>query len=150
MRESISARHRLDVTLRFLATGETYRSLMYSTRIHETTISKIIPETCSAIYKRLKGEYLKTPTTCETCEQDIKNCTAALPQIVRQATQIYIGETCEQDIKNCTAALPQIVRQAGNNYKTSARIVREEYKNYFNSERGAVPWQDNAVQRGNW
>ncbi|VEN58845.1 unnamed protein product [Callosobruchus maculatus] len=65
MRESISAEHKLNVTLRFLATGETYRSLMYSTRIHESTISKFVPEVCRAIYKHLKGKYLATPTTSE-------------------------------------------------------------------------------------
>ncbi|CAH1957433.1 unnamed protein product [Acanthoscelides obtectus] len=54
---------RLDVTLRFLATGETYRSLMYSTRIHESTISKIVPETCLALCRCLKDVYLKNPTT---------------------------------------------------------------------------------------
>ncbi|VEN38050.1 unnamed protein product [Callosobruchus maculatus] len=65
MRESISAEHRLNVTLRFLATGESFRSLMYSTRIHESTISKFIPEVCRAIYKHLKVRYIKTPHTQE-------------------------------------------------------------------------------------
>nr|CAI5842128.1 unnamed protein product [Callosobruchus analis] len=65
MRESISAEHKLNVTLRFLATGETYRSLMYNTRIHESTISKFVPEVCTAIYKHLKGKYLRTPRTAE-------------------------------------------------------------------------------------
>ncbi|XP_018578209.1 uncharacterized protein LOC108916438 [Anoplophora glabripennis] len=59
MRDSISPRNRLEVTLRFLATG------MYSTRIHESTISKFIPEVCRAIYNHLKGEYLEIPTTPE-------------------------------------------------------------------------------------
>lgn len=51
--------YRLEVTLRFLATGESFRSLMYSTRIHESTISKFVPEVCHVIYKHLRGEYLK-------------------------------------------------------------------------------------------
>lgn len=59
MRESISARAKLSVTLRFLATGETYRSLMYSFRIHESTISRFVPEVCGVIYKVLKEKYLK-------------------------------------------------------------------------------------------
>nr|CAI5835974.1 unnamed protein product [Callosobruchus analis] len=63
MRESISAEHKLNVTLRFLATEETYRSLMYNTRIHESIISKFVPEVCTAIYKHLKGKY--TPRTAE-------------------------------------------------------------------------------------
>ncbi|XP_046395260.1 uncharacterized protein LOC124162701 [Ischnura elegans] len=49
MRGAISADKRLALTLRFLATGESFRSLMYSTRIHETTIGRIIPEVCSSI-----------------------------------------------------------------------------------------------------
>ncbi|KAJ8909545.1 hypothetical protein NQ315_012739, partial [Exocentrus adspersus] len=59
IRESISARSKLESTLRFLATGECYRSLMYSTRIHETTISRFIPTVCDTIYYVLKDEYLK-------------------------------------------------------------------------------------------
>lgn len=59
MRLSIPARDRLTVTLRYLATGESYRSLMYSTRIPACTISKIIPECCKTIYNVLKDNYLK-------------------------------------------------------------------------------------------
>ena len=33
------------------------------TRIHETSLCKIIPEVCDAIYSCFKGEYLKTPTS---------------------------------------------------------------------------------------
>ncbi|KAI4455657.1 hypothetical protein MML48_9g00000113 [Holotrichia oblita] len=58
MRCSISPKNRLQLTLRFLATGESYRSLMYATRIHETTISRIVPEVCEAIYNFLKKDYL--------------------------------------------------------------------------------------------
>ncbi|KAK5648232.1 hypothetical protein RI129_003124 [Pyrocoelia pectoralis] len=34
---------------------------MYSTRIHESTISRFVPEVCHAIYKVLKIEHLSTP-----------------------------------------------------------------------------------------
>lgn len=57
-RNSISARDRLTITLRYLATGETYKSLEYSFRVGQSTISKIVPEVCAAIYKNLKKEYL--------------------------------------------------------------------------------------------
>lgn len=43
---------RLAVT--FLATGETYRSLMFSTRIHVSTIASIVPQVCRIIYQNLK------------------------------------------------------------------------------------------------
>ncbi|KAG8226566.1 hypothetical protein J437_LFUL004738 [Ladona fulva] len=68
MRDSISAEKRLSLTLRFLATGETYRSLMYSTRTHHSTISKIIPDMCDIIYRNLKRKYLKVPRTCQEWE----------------------------------------------------------------------------------
>lgn len=48
-----------------------------------------------------------------------------------------------------TQLLPQITKQVGNKSKTSAQAIREEFKNYFNSQSGAVPWQDTSIQRGN-
>ncbi|KAK4887169.1 hypothetical protein RN001_003440 [Aquatica leii] len=50
MRQSISPQKRLAITLCFLATGDTLWSLMYATRVDETTISKFVPEVCTAIY----------------------------------------------------------------------------------------------------
>ncbi|KAK9721614.1 hypothetical protein QE152_g20840 [Popillia japonica] len=64
MRQAVCASHRLALTLRFLATGQTYRSLMYSTRIHESTIS-IIPEVCEAIINVMKNKYLKMPSSVD-------------------------------------------------------------------------------------
>ena len=61
-REAINARDKLIVTLRFLATGGTYRSLMYQFRISESTISLFVPEVCEAIYTLFKDEYLKVST----------------------------------------------------------------------------------------
>lgn len=59
MRESIAPIARLEATLRFLATGCTYTSLQYSTRISKQSLSTIIPETCGAIYDVLKDDYMK-------------------------------------------------------------------------------------------
>lgn len=59
MRESISAGERLVLTLRFLATGESFRSLQYLFRIPTSTISKIVPAVLDAIYKVLVDEYLR-------------------------------------------------------------------------------------------
>ena len=58
MRESIAPHIRLALTLRFLATGETFTSLMYSTRIPFTTIARIVPEVCRAIFDCLRDNYL--------------------------------------------------------------------------------------------
>lgn len=59
MRESISPGERLMLTLRFLAAGDSFRSLQYLFRIPDSTISIIIPEVLDAIYKVLVGEYMK-------------------------------------------------------------------------------------------
>lgn len=59
MRKSISAGERLVLTLRFLATGESFHSLQYLFRIPPSTISAIVPEVLDAIYKVLVGEYLQ-------------------------------------------------------------------------------------------
>ena len=55
MREAIPISTRLAVTLRFLATGESYHTLMYIFRISVPAISTIIPEVCQAVIKSLKG-----------------------------------------------------------------------------------------------
>ncbi|KAF3844273.1 hypothetical protein F7725_013614, partial [Dissostichus mawsoni] len=50
---------RLMVTLRFLATGESFKSLSYQFRMGVSTIGQFVPETCTAIYEVLKEKYLK-------------------------------------------------------------------------------------------
>lgn len=59
MRKSISAGERLALTLRFLATGDSFVSLQYLFRIPETTISRIVPEVLDAIYTVLKDNFMK-------------------------------------------------------------------------------------------
>ena len=65
MRQPISPEEKLAVTLRFLATGESYKSLMYQFRIHSSTISLFIPKVCEAIYQALEDEYFSMPRTQE-------------------------------------------------------------------------------------
>ena len=65
LRKPISARQRLSLTLRFLASGDSQLSFSFSFRIGKTTISNIISETCTAIFECLKTEYLRAPTYSE-------------------------------------------------------------------------------------
>lgn len=58
-RRAISPAERLAITLRFLATGDSYASLMYLFRVSEASISLIVEETCAVLYEQLKDEYLK-------------------------------------------------------------------------------------------
>ncbi|XP_037802039.1 protein ALP1-like [Penaeus monodon] len=69
LRDTISAPERLSLTLRYLATGETRRSLGFQYRISHSLITYIIPEVCSAIYSVLKDMYLKLPSTSEEWKQ---------------------------------------------------------------------------------
>lgn len=59
MRDSISCHERSTATLRFLATGRSYADLKFSTIISPQALSYIIPDTCRAILRVLKKEYLK-------------------------------------------------------------------------------------------
>lgn len=56
MRLAVPARARLIATLKYLATGKSYREISIQTGISQQLISKIIPEICGAIYKVLKKE----------------------------------------------------------------------------------------------
>ena len=59
MRDSLSPRIKLAATIRFLASGACYADLQHLFRIHKSTLSKVIPEVCDAIYAELKDKYLK-------------------------------------------------------------------------------------------
>ena len=63
MRDAISAHDRLCLTLRFLASGASYKDLSYSFRISTSSISTIVPAVCKVIYDALKNDFLMAPTT---------------------------------------------------------------------------------------
>jgi hypothetical protein len=52
MRNSLSAEERLTATLRYLATGNSYEDLKFSTGISPRLLGKIIPECCLAIFSK--------------------------------------------------------------------------------------------------
>jgi len=58
MRDSISPGACLEATLRFLATGCSYKSLQYTTRISQPSLSAIIPRRCEAIFNALKDDFM--------------------------------------------------------------------------------------------
>ncbi|KAJ8937735.1 hypothetical protein NQ318_009145 [Aromia moschata] len=59
MRGCINSRLQLATTLRFLATGDSYKSLEYLTRISASTISIFVPKVCKALYVELQPMYMK-------------------------------------------------------------------------------------------
>lgn len=57
-RQSIPAKDRLAVTLRFLASGDSYTTLGNTFKISKQAISVIVPEVCDALVSAL-SEYIK-------------------------------------------------------------------------------------------
>lgn len=54
MRCAIPAKVKLEITMSYLATGQSYRSLQRLFRVSRPAISKFIPEVCESIYKVLE------------------------------------------------------------------------------------------------
>lgn len=63
VRTSIPARTRLQVTLRYLVSGDSMTSISYAFRIAHNTVSKIVSETCDVIWNSLKNEIFLQPST---------------------------------------------------------------------------------------
>ena len=61
----VNPAERLVLTIRFLATGETFRSLHFQFRIGERAISYIIEEVTEVIVRYLGKEHIKTPSNSE-------------------------------------------------------------------------------------
>ena len=64
-RKPLSLGLRLTITLRYLATGDSYKGLSYDFRVAHNTISQIIPKTCEAIIAEYLEDVLPCPTTPE-------------------------------------------------------------------------------------
>lgn len=59
--DAIPVRERLAVTLRFLASGDSYQSLSYLFKMSKQSISNIVPEVCEALIDCLK-DHMKVST----------------------------------------------------------------------------------------
>ena len=68
MCQPIDPEIKISITVKFLATGELYKSLMYQFQVHSSTISKFIPVVCNKIYETFKGWFLQLPNTTEEWE----------------------------------------------------------------------------------
>ena len=56
---------KIAITLRYLATGNKYKTLSYGFRVANNTISLFIPETCEAIIQEFYHIHMKYPKTPE-------------------------------------------------------------------------------------
>ena len=63
-REPISTGERLSVTLRYLVSGDAFSTIATSYRLSETTVGRIVKDTCSALLDVLYANgYLLVPST---------------------------------------------------------------------------------------
>ena len=88
----------MSLTLQFLATGESQQSLSFSYRIGKATVSKIVRETCDAIYEVLRSKYLRTPTTADwvSIAEDFEQMWN-LPNVIGALDGKHIRITCPAD-----------------------------------------------------
>lgn len=54
MRTALPAKLKLELTLRYLATGDSYKTLQYMYRVEKSSICESIPEVVQAIYEALQ------------------------------------------------------------------------------------------------
>ena len=65
MRAPESSTQVLAVTLRHLATGDSYTTLQYAFRVVSSTINKIVPEVCDTIIRAYRDQVMQCPTVPE-------------------------------------------------------------------------------------
>ena len=65
MRDPMSPGFKLAVTLRHLATGDSYTTLLYAFRVASPTIEKFVPEVCDAITRAYQDQVMRCPTLPE-------------------------------------------------------------------------------------
>ena len=65
LRKPLSPGLKLGITLRHLASGDNYHSLMYGFRVAHNTISLLIPQVCEAIIAEFYDEVVRVPSTTD-------------------------------------------------------------------------------------
>ena len=64
-RRAIPPDQRLCVTLFYLATVDSFKTVALLFRMGESTVRKIVYDTCQALWDNMSSDYLRTPTTAE-------------------------------------------------------------------------------------
>ena len=99
IREPITAEEKLAITLRYLATGESFNTLTVTDRIfnsHRPTIFQFIPDVCKAIYKVLAPDYMKITSDKQEWQKiiDQTNSRWRFPSWYAAADGKHVGIIC--------------------------------------------------------
>ncbi|RVE45221.1 hypothetical protein evm_010111 [Chilo suppressalis] len=94
--KAIPARIRLAITLRYLATRDSFESLHFLFKISPQLISKIIPEVCQALNEALKEE-IKLPTSPEEWKEIEKGFAPKFPRAIGSINGKHIVIECPID-----------------------------------------------------
>jgi hypothetical protein len=95
VQEGNPPRLNLAITLRHLAAGDSYRSLMYSFTVSHNTIPGIVCDVCEAIIAEYAEEVMPIPTTQEEGQQIAdkfrSNWQFTMPLVLRMASTYRSG-----------------------------------------------------------
>ncbi|CAH1974178.1 unnamed protein product [Acanthoscelides obtectus] len=111
--DSITSAEKLIVTLRYLATGTSFRALAFSFRMGKTTVADIVYATCSAIWQQLVEVHMARPT-----QEDFKN-------IANDYYRLWQFPMCLGSIdgKHCRMKCPAKSGSSFYNYKQYFSII---------------------------
>ncbi|XP_046679369.1 galactosylgalactosylxylosylprotein 3-beta-glucuronosyltransferase P-like [Homalodisca vitripennis] len=122
-RLAIPARERLAVTLRYLASGDSYSSLSYLFKVSKSTISGIIPEVCAALIDELKDNIKHINQQTPPSPRTIYVITATYQRLEQLAELTRLSQTLRlvpalvwilvEDATEKTAAVEKLLLRSG-------------------------------------
>ncbi|CAL8338641.1 unnamed protein product [Boreogadus saida] len=135
MRQAISPEERLSICLRYLATGDSFRSIAFTFRMGASTVAGIVHQ---RVYRRV---LCVSPEVAE----NVVKATCMLHNFLRwdASTTIPARSSTGTSTAEPSQGLQNAPRLGTNNAGRDVVAVREKFAQYFMSEAGRVPWQDN-------
>ncbi|CAL8370006.1 unnamed protein product [Gadus morhua 'NCC'] len=157
MRQAISPEERLSICLRYLATGDSFRSIAFAFRMGASTVAGIVHQNTLGIPDDsiLPGAEHLGPMPhvfladeafpLRQVAENVVKATCMLHNFLRwdASTTIPARSSTGTSTAEPSQGLQNAPRLGTNIYGRDVVAVREKFAQYFMSEAGRVPWQDN-------